>query len=260
MELGLADDVALTTASSAGLGGASAESLAREGAHVTICGRDPDRLAAAEEALESVGPGDVLALEADVTDPDDVERLVSETVERFGGLDHLVTSAGGPPPGSVLDLTDEDWYAAYDLLVMSVVRAVRAAHPHLADGGGTVTCIASRTVREPSSGLVLSNAVRRGVVGLVKTVAREFAPAVRTNAVLPGPFETGRIEGLIDHRVETGAYDSYEAGLVGFADGVPVGRIGDPQELGDTVAYLASDRASFVNGVALPVDGGAIRS
>lgn len=260
MDLKLDDDVALTTASSAGLGGASAESLAREGAHVAICGRDPDRLAAAEEALASVGPGDVLAVEADVTDPDDVERLVSETVERFGGLDHLVTSAGGPPPGSVLDLTDEDWYAAYDLLVMSVVRAVRAAHPHLADGGGTVTCIASRTVREPSSGLVLSNAVRRGVIGLVKTVSREFAPAVRTNAVLPGPFETSRIEGLIEHRVEAGEYESYEAGLEGFADDVPVGRVGDPRELGDTVAYLASDRAGFVNGVALPVDGGVIRS
>jgi NAD(P)-dependent dehydrogenase (short-subunit alcohol dehydrogenase family) len=260
MDLGLDGDVALTTASSAGLGGASAESLAREGAHVTICGRDPDRLAAAEAELASVGPGDVLALRADVTDSDDVERLVSETVERFGGLDHLVTSAGGPPPGNVLDLTDEDWYAAYDLLVMSVVRAVRAAHPHLADGGGTITCIASRTVREPSSGLVLSNAVRRGVIGLVKTVAREFAPAVRTNAVLPGPFETSRIEGLVEHRVETGEYESYEAGLDGFADDVPVGRVGDPRELGDTVAYLASDRAGFVNGVALPVDGGAIRS
>jgi NAD(P)-dependent dehydrogenase (short-subunit alcohol dehydrogenase family) len=260
MDLGLEGDAALTLASSAGLGGASAESLAREGADVTICGRDPDRLAAAEAALDGVGPGDILALRADVTDPDDVERLVAETVERFGGLDHLVTSAGGPPPGSVLDLDDEAWYAAYDLLVMSVVRAVRAAHPHLADGGGTITCIASRTVREPSEGLVLSNAVRRGVIGLVKTVAREFAPAVRTNAVLPGPFETGRIEDLVEHRVETGEYASYEDGLAGFAEDVPVGRVGDPRELGDTVAFLASARAGFVNGVALPVDGGAIRA
>jgi NAD(P)-dependent dehydrogenase (short-subunit alcohol dehydrogenase family) len=260
MDLGLDGDVALTTASSAGLGGASAESLAREGAHVTVCGRDPDRLAAAEERLSAVGDGGVLALRADVTDAEDVERLVTETVERFGGLDHLVTSAGGPPPGSVLDLGDDEWYAAYDLLVMSVVRAVREAHPHLADGGGTITCIASRTVREPSDGLVLSNAVRRGVVGLVKTVAREFAPAVRTNAVLPGPFETSRIEGLVEHGVETGEYESYEAGIERFAESVPLGRVGDPRELGDTVAYLASDRGGFVNGVALPVDGGAIRS
>jgi NAD(P)-dependent dehydrogenase (short-subunit alcohol dehydrogenase family) len=260
MDLGLDGDVALTTASSAGLGGASAEALAREGAHVTVCGRDPDRLAAAEERLDTVGDGDVLAVRADVTDADDVERLVAGTVERFGGLDHLVTSAGGPPPGSVLDLSDDDWYAAYDLLVMSVVRTVRAAHPHLADGGGTITCIASRTVREPSDGLVLSNAVRRGVIGLVKTVAREFAPAVRTNAVLPGPFETRRIEGLVEHGVETGEYDSYEAGIESVAERVPLGRVGDPRELGDTVAYLASDRGGFVNGVALPVDGGAIRS
>ena len=260
MDLGLDDDVALTLASSAGLGGASAESLAREGAHVTICGRDPDRLAAAESELEALGSGDVLALQADVTDPDDVERLVAETVEAFGGLDHLVTSAGGPPPGSVLDLGDDDWYAAYDLLVMSVVRAVRAAHPHLADGGGTIACIASRTVREASDDLVLSNAVRRGVVGLVKTVSREFAPAVRTNAVLPGPFETSRIEGLVEHRVEAGEYESYADGLAGFADDVPVGRVGDPRELGDTVAFLASERAGFVNEVSLPVDGGALRS
>ena len=260
MDLGLDGDVALTTASTAGLGGASAESLASEGAHVAVCGRDPERLAAAEERLADAGPGDALGVRADVTDGSDLERLVEATAERFGGIDHLVTSAGGPPPGGVLDLDDEAWYAAYDLLVMSVVRAVRAAHPYLADGGGTITCVASRTVREPMEGLVLSNAVRRGVVGLVKTAAREFAPAVRTNAVLPGPFETSRIEGLVEHGVETGEYTDYESGLASFAESVPLGRIGDPRELGDTVAYLASSRSGFVNGVCLPVDGGALRA
>lgn len=260
MELGLDGDVALTTASTAGLGGASAAAFAREGADVVVCGRDPDRLAAAEDRLADAGPGSVLGVRADVTDADDIERLVASTVDRFGGIDHLVTSAGGPPPGGLLDLSDDEWRAAYDLLVLSVVRAVRVAHPQLADGGGTITCIASRTVREPVDELVLSNAVRRGVVGVVKTAAREFAPTVRTNAVLPGPFETGRIEGLVEHGVETGEYEDYADGLASRAESVPLGRIGDPRELGDTVAYLASDRAGFVNGVCLPVDGGVLRS
>ncbi len=260
MDLGLDGDAALTTASTAGLGGASAASLAREGAHVAVCGRDPDRLAAAEERLADAGPGEVLGVRADVTDAADVERLVERTAEAFGGIDHLVTSAGGPPPGGVTELGDDEWYAAYDLLVMSVVRAVRAAHPHLADGEGTITCVASRSVREPIDGLVLSNAVRRGVVGLVKTTARTFAPAVRTNAVLPGPFETSRIQELIEHRVETGEYAGYETGLASHAESVPLDRVGEPRELGDTVAYLASGRAGFVNGVCLPIDGGATRA
>jgi NAD(P)-dependent dehydrogenase (short-subunit alcohol dehydrogenase family) len=261
MDLGLDDETVLVTASSSGLGRGCAESLVAEGANVTICGRDAERLAAAESAVADAGPGDVMAIQADVTDPDEVADLVDATVAEYGGLDHLVTSAGGVPPGGFADLSDEQWYGAYDTLVMSVVWTVREAYPHLAESdAGSITCITSTSVRETIDDLLLSNAVRRGVIGLVKSVSREFAPEVRANAVLPGAHETARIEELIEAAIDRGEFADYEAGLADWASEIPLARTGGPRELGDTVAFLASERASFVNGVALPVDGGRLRS
>jgi NAD(P)-dependent dehydrogenase (short-subunit alcohol dehydrogenase family) len=261
MDLQLQGDVALTTASSSGLGYASAAALAREGAHVAVCGRSEDRLGSAREDLEDAGDGEVLAVPADLTDRAAVEAYVEETAAEFGGIDHVVMSAGGPPSGAFLDTDDDDWYGAYDTLVMSAVRTTRFAYPHLADSAaGSVTAITSRSVREVIDDLVLSNAVRRAVIGLVKTQAREFAPEVRVNAVLPGAHETARIESLIRQAVERGEYDSYEAGYEDRGADIPLGRVGDPAELGDVVAFLASPRASYVTGTALPVDGGSTRS
>ncbi|EMA53117.1 SDR family oxidoreductase [Halococcus thailandensis] len=260
MDLELDGNAALVTASTSGLGLASAEALAAAGANVVICGRSADTLDAARETVAAAGAGDVLAIEADITDGDDVARLVDETVAEFGGLDHLVTSAGGPPSGPFLDTAEEEWYAAYDLLVMSVVRTLSAAHPHLAaSDAGTWVAITSTSVAEPIEGLVLSNAVRRGVTGVVDTVAREFAPDIRANAVLPGSHETPRIEELVEAGVERGEYDSYEEGLADWSDGIPLERVGEPRELGDAVAFLSSARASFITGTALPVDGGTLR-
>ena len=260
MDFELDGNTALVTASTSGLGLASAEALAEEGANVAICGRDGDRLDAARETVAGAGTGDVLAVQADITDGDDIERLVAATVDELGGLDHLVTSTGGPPSGAFLDIPEDEWYAAYDLLVMSVVRTLSAAHPHLAaSDAGTWVAITSTSVREPIEGLVLSNAVRRGVTGVVETVAREFAPAIRANAVLPGSHETPRIEELVEAGVERGEYSSYDEGLADWSDGIPLERVGDPRELGDAVAFLSSARASFVTGTALPVDGGCLR-
>ncbi|WP_254839861.1 SDR family oxidoreductase [Natronomonas marina] len=261
MDLGIEGNAALVTAGTAGLGLASAEALAREGCDVAVCGRDADRLARAEDRLAATGDGDVLAVSADITEHDEIEGFVGKTIQTFGRLDHVVTSAGGPPSGSFLDTDDEDWYHAYDLLVMSVVRTVRAAHPTITeDGGGTIVCITSRSVQEVIDELVLSNAVRRGVIGLMKTLSHEFAPAVRTNAVLPGAHETGRIEELVEDAVERGDYEDYGAGLDDWADDVPLERIGEPRELGEAVAWLCSERASYLNGAAVPVDGGSTRS
>jgi len=261
MDLGVAGETAIVTASSSGLGKASATALAREGANVVICSRSRDNLDEAAADIEAVADGTVLSVQADITDHDDVEALVQATVEEFGGVDHVVTSAGGVPSGPFLEITERDWYQAYDLLVMSVVWLAEAAHPHLVESdAGTITAITSTSVQEAIDGLVLSNAVRRAVVGLVKTLAQEFAPDVRTNAVLPGAHETPRIQELVEAAVERGDVPSYEEGLAGWHADIPLDRIGDPMELGDAVAFLASDRASFVNGASLPVDGGTLRS
>ena len=261
MDLELEGNSVLVTASSSGLGLGSAEALAREGANVAICGRDEDKLEDARAHLEEVGSGEVLARQADITDPDDVAALVEATVETFGGLDHLVTSAGGPPSTTFLETTEREWYSAYDTLVMSVVWTVESAHPHLLESEqGTIVCITSRTVREVLDGLLLSNSIRRSVIGLVKTISREFAPEIRANAVLPGLIETARVEELIEAGVDRGEYDSYEEGLASMAADIPLDRIGEPTELGEVVAFLSSDRSRYVNGVGVPIDGGALRS
>lgn len=260
MDLGISDNVALVTASSSGLGKASAMELARADANVVLNGRDPDRLEAAVEEVDAVGDGDVIGVEGDLAVADDPVRLVERTVDEFGTIDHIVTSAGGPPYGEFMEQDDEDWYDAFDMLVMGVVRTLREAKPHLEDGNGTIVNITSLTVKEAVDSLVLSNSVRMSVVGLEKTLSREFAPDVRANSVLPGFFETSRLQEGIEHDVEQGEYDSYEDGLAEMASDVPLDRVGQPRELGELVAFLSSERAAYLNGVAIPIDGGVTQS
>ncbi|MFD1571682.1 SDR family oxidoreductase [Halorubrum laminariae] len=260
MDLAIDGNAALVTASSSGLGKASAKALAREGANVVINGRDEDRLDAALEEVEAVASGEVVAQSGDLTDPEDIETLVETTVDEFGTIDHLVTSAGGPPSGAFLDTDDDDWEDAYELLVMSVVRLAREAEPYLSEGdGGTIVTITSSSVKEAIDSLVLSNSVRMGVIGLEKTLSKEFAPEVRANAVLPGSHETSRIENLVNAALERGEYDSYEEGLDEWAQN-PLERVGDPMELGNTVAFLSSPKSGYINGAALPIDGGSTQS
>lgn len=261
MDLQIDGDATLVTASSGGLGKASAATLAREGANVVVNGRDPNRLEATVEELRAEATGEVLGKRGDLTDPEDIEELVEFTVEEFGGLDHLVTSAGGPPSGPFLGTDPAEWQEAFELLVMSVANTVWNGAPYLReDGGGTIVTVASRSVKEAIDSLVLSNAVRMSVVGLEKTLSMELAPEVRANAVLPGPHETQRIRNLVEAAVERGEYASYEAGLAARAEGNPLERLGDPEEFGDVVAYLSSPRSSYVNGTALTVDGGGSAS
>ena len=258
MDLEIGGNAALITASSSGLGKASARALAREGVNVVVNGRDEDRLASAVEEIRADATGEVVGQPGDITDPDDVEALVEQTVEEFGGMDHLVTSAGGPPSGPFLETTDEDWYDAYDLLVMSVVRLVRESADYLRAGeGGTIVTITSGSVKEAIDSLVLSNSVRMGVIGLGKTLSTELAPEVRVNSVLPGSHETARIENLMEQALERGDVESREEARASWGEGIPLERIGDPMELGDTVAFLSSPKSGFVNGVAVPITGGA---
>lgn len=258
MDLQIDGNAALVTASSSGLGKASARALAEEGANVVMNGRDEDRLQEAVEDVRADATGDIVGQPGDLTEPDDITALVERTVDEFGGMDHLVTSAGGPPSGPFLETNDEDWYDAYDLLVMSVVRLVRESTDHLrADEGGTIVNITSRSVKEAIDGLVLSNSVRMSVIGLEKTLSKELAPDVRANAVLPGVHETPRIEDLVEQAVERGEYDSYEEGLKARSSGIPVDHIGNPMNLGRTVAFLSSPQTDYINGQAITLDGGS---
>jgi 3-oxoacyl-[acyl-carrier protein] reductase len=260
MDLEIAGNVALVTASSRGLGNASARALVREGAHVVVNGRDEDELDAAAADLRGEAAGDarVVPVAGDLTEKSDVEHLVESTLDEFGRLDHLVTSAGGPPSGPFLETTDEDWYDAYDLLVMSAVRLARSAADPLREGdGGTVVNITSRSVKEAIDSLVLSNSVRMSVIGLEKTLSTELAPEVRANAVLPGAHETSRIRELIEQAVERGEYESYEQGLAERGSSNPLGRIGDPMELGNAVAFLSSPKSGYINGQSIVIDGGS---
>ena len=247
MDLDIQGTAALLTASSSGLGKASARSLAAEGVNVVVNGRDEARLAQAVEEIERTARGEVVGVPGDVTNPDDVGALVETTVDTFGGIDHLVTSAGGPTRFTFFETSDEDWYEAFDLLLMSVVRVVREAGDHLRTGdGGSIVNITSIVTKEASPTNVLSSSVRMSVAGLAKVLAYELAPDVRVNAVLPGLYDTPRL-----HDAGQATVDASE---------VPLARVGRPAELGDTVAYLCSDRSSYLTGASIPVDGGAVHA
>lgn len=261
MDLGIEDNAAIVTASSSGLGKAAATALAREGASVVVNGRDEDRLQTAVDEIQETATGEVIGHVADLTIASDVESLVERAVDEFGGLDHLVTNSGGPPSKAFMETTDEEWQQAYELLVLSVVRLIREAAPHLrGNGGGTIVNSTSHSVKEAIDGLVLSNSVRMSVIGLEKTLSREFAPEVRVNAVMPGAHETDRMVYLIENAVEQGEFDSYEEGHEAWTNEIPYGDLGPPEEFGNVVAFLSSERAAFINGEAVMIDGGDARS
>jgi 3-oxoacyl-[acyl-carrier protein] reductase len=261
MDLGLQHKAALVGASSKGLGKASALALAREGARVTICARTEADLKATAEEIRSDTRADVLAVPADLTRAEDIQRVVAATVEAFGGIDVLVTNSGGPPPGRFADLSDEHWRQAFELVALGFVRLVREATPHMRERGwGRVIGIQSSSVKEPVEYIDLSNGIRPGIAGLMKALVPELAKdGITINLVLPGTFLTSRINPALasgtSHIDETVA-----AQLAPLAAAVPLGRLGDPIELGNLVAFLASERASYITGAVYQVDGGRIRS
>jgi 3-oxoacyl-[acyl-carrier protein] reductase len=261
MDLGLHDKVALVGGSSRGLGKASALALAREGARVTVCARNQEQLDATAAEIRERTRAEVLALAADLAAAEGVEQVVAATVERFGRLDVLVANSGGPAPGKFGDLDDDAWRRGFEVVTLSFVRFVRAALPHMRAGGwGRIVAIQSSSVKEPVPFLDLSNGIRPGVAGLVKALAGDLAAdGITINLVLPGTFLTGRIHpGLEDEPDELDPTLQQE--LAPLAQNIPMGRLGHPRELGNVVAFLASEPASYITGAAYQVDGGKIRS
>ena len=258
MDLGLQGKVALVAAASRGLGRAIAEAFAREGAQVAICARHE---AGVHAAAAGIGP-QVLGVAADVSQPDGAERVVRAVVERFGRVDILVNNAGGPPSKPFVEVTDEDWWQAVGLNLMSTVRLSRLVVPHMrAHGGGRIINVTSFTVKQPLPNLVLSNAVRLAVVGLAKTLAAELAPEnILVNTVCPGPIATERLQALTATYAEREGTSFEDAERRLWTNQIPLGRLGRPEEFADVVVFLASPRASFVNGTTLQIDGGLIKS
>jgi 3-oxoacyl-[acyl-carrier protein] reductase len=245
MDLGLRGKTAIVCGASSGLGLAAAEALAEEGANVTMFARRREHL---ERDADRIG---ALAVRGDVTNAADLERLVAKTLEAFDGIDVLVWNSGGPPGGTARDVSDDALEQTFELLLAPAVRLVRLCLPHLEQSdAGRIVAVTSLTVQEPTSHLALSNAIRPGLVGFLKTLSREVGPrGVTVNCVAPGRIDTPRMTELYG-----------EAGPPREdLEQIPLGRLGSPREFGDVVCFLASARAAYVTGTTVLVDGGLSR-
>jgi 3-oxoacyl-[acyl-carrier protein] reductase len=260
MDLGLRGKVALVPAASQGLGKAVALAFAREGARLAVCSRRLDAIQATAEEIRRLG-SEVLALAADVTRADDIARLVQQTVERFGGIDILVTNAGGPPAGRFDDFDDAAWRAAYELTLLSAIRLIRAVLPSMRQrGGGVIVTMTSSSIKQPIPNLILSNVFRAGVASLAKTLADELAADhIRVNTVVPGRIATERVAQLDQANAARLGLEVETVRQTMLAQ-IPLRRYGDPEEFANAVVFLASERASYITGATLQVDGGMIRS
>jgi 3-oxoacyl-[acyl-carrier protein] reductase len=257
LNLGLKDRNVIVCASSEGIAYAAAEKFAEEGARVAMCSRDAKKLNAAAEAIRNRYPAQILAEALDVTDSAAVNQYVAHVAETFGGVDVCVTNAGGPPPKMFLATTTEEWHRAVELNFMSIVYFAHAVLPLMQKNRwGRLVTLTSVSVRQPVSDLIYSNAVRAGVLGLVKSLSNEFGKdGITVNNVGPGYTATERLKQLVrKHASKTATGE--EAYLATLGDQAALRRVGLAEEVADAIVWLASDRASFITGQTLLVDGG----
>jgi 3-oxoacyl-[acyl-carrier protein] reductase len=251
MDLGLQNKVALVLASSKGLGKAVAIELAKEGAKVIICGTDPGALATTEKEIQAIAPGNVAAFVSDLTDEGQRKNLVEQSVNKFGDIEILVTNSGGPAAGPFEKFGLDDWKHIYNLLFLSAVDIIKQVLPGMKrKGSGRILTITSVTVKQPVENLISSNAVRSSLSGLVKSLSNEVAPyGITVNNLMPGFTMTNRLEQLIEK----------DPGVDKVKDTIPLKRFGNTNEFAATAAFLVSERASYITGQSLAVDGGWIK-
>lgn len=253
MDLGLQDKRFLIGGASKGLGRAVAEALAAEGAKVLLASRDA---AALQRVADGLGDRAAGVIAVDIADPDAVDRVAAAVDGRLGGLDGLLINAGGPPPGDVLGLSDEQWLQAYQLLLGGPIRLLRALVPKMADPS-SILFVTSTTVRQPIVDLDTSNILRPGVAAMAKVLARELGPKIRVNSLAPGRFDTDRVRSLDELRAQTLGVSAAEQ-KVEMSRTIPLGRYGDPAEFGRLAAFLLSPAASYVSGISVQADGAMV--
>ncbi len=261
MDFGLEGKVALMAASSQGLGRAAAEELANEGASLIMCSRTASTLESAAQAVRESSGVAVLAVPADLTDPDGVRTVVEAGLAEYGHIDVLVTNTGGPPSGAFVDHSPQVWQEAIAQNLESVLNLTRAVLPGMKERAwGRIINVTSIAVKQPVDGLILSNSVRAAVTGFARTLANEVAAlGITVNNVMPGFTRTARLGELADS-VASRTGTTPEEVFAGWDEQVPMGRLGEPREFAALVAFLASERASYITGTSIQVDGGWIRS
>ncbi len=252
MNLGLKGKIAFVTASSQGLGLAVALELAKEGAHLAICGRNQKQLDLAKQEIDKAGEGIVIALIGDLTIATDRTQMISKVLQHYKKVDILITNTGGPPAGKFDDFEQKDWNMAYEQLLAAPVSLIRNVLPGMKkQGWGRIISITSQAVKQPVENLILSNSVRASVAGLLKTLASELGSYhITVNNVMPGYTKTNRLKKLMESNPD----------LSSAVHEIPLKRFGKPEEFAAAVIFLASERASYITGVSLAVDGGWIKS
>lgn len=259
MDLGLEGKNALVTGSSRGLGFAVAEELAQEGAHLVICGRSEDAVNAATAKLEKHG-GKVVGVTADLNTPDGIDHVLTMADAALGNMDILCMSTGGPASGFFSDLAPEAFTASANDLIESLVRLIKGVLPGMQTAKwGRVMAVTSISAAQPVDNLILSNTMRAGITGMMKSLANEYGPdGITFNCLMPGFTETERMESVLRNSAEAQNVD-YEDALKAAAASVPLRRLGKPEEFAALAAFLASERAAYMTGCSIPVDGGWIK-
>ncbi|MBS7649268.1 SDR family oxidoreductase [Candidatus Bathyarchaeota archaeon] len=261
MDLGLRDRVAIVTGSSRGIGRAVAHGLASEGAKVTICARHEVDLKEASEFIRSSTGVQALPVKVDLKKPGDIKRMVRKTVQKFGRVDILVNNTGGPPTTLFQEISERVWRETVDLLLMSVVNCCKEVIPHMKkQGWGGIVNMTSFGAKQPAERLVLSNTLRSGILGLTKTLSNELAEyGILVNAICPGWTWTKRVDDLAISQAEKTGKKREEV-IVEWASQIPLKRLAKPEEIASLAVFLASEKASYITGAVIQVDGGLIKS